>query len=237
MRCDTCRSRPAFSLVELLVVIGIVALLIGLLIPVVGRAREAGYRAKCASNLHQILQATFSYVADNRGWLPQPNDIQIEMTPPRTGWLYMPPIASPAKPQQVTTGAFWPYLNNREVYFCPMATTNYISGPSQQMTSYMMNMAVIAFGQQSWSFPLRKMRPHSIIFWEAGEDEPGYVAPTSWNDGCAFPWDGLTVRHNNGAEIGIIDGTVEWISAAQYQLELNNAPGRFFCDPERADGM
>ncbi len=236
MRIEAFRSRPGFSLVELLLVIAIMAVLLAVLVPTIGRAREIAYRATCTSNLRQLLQATFSYVADNHGSLPQPNDSTIEMSPRREGWLYMPPISNPANAFQVESGSLWPYLNNRDVYFCPLAPTTYISGPSQHLTSYMMNLAVVAFGQQNWSFPLRMMKPRSIIFWEAGEDEPGNVTPSSWNDGSAYPWDGLTARHNNGAQIGMVDGTVDWISTAQYQLELNDAPGRFFCDPERADG-
>jgi prepilin-type N-terminal cleavage/methylation domain-containing protein/prepilin-type processing-associated H-X9-DG protein len=236
MRNHGFQNRRAFTLIELLFVVAMIVVLIAVLLPVVGRARELAYRARCASNLHQILQATFSYVADNKGFLPQPNDSTIEMSPQRKGWLYMPPIANPANAFQVGSGSLWPYLLNQNVYFCPMAPTTYISGPSQHLTSYMMNLAVVAFGQQGWSFPLRRMKPRSILFWEAGEDEPGYVTPKSWNDGSAYPWDGLTVRHNNGAEIGMVDGSVDWITAAQYQLELNDTPGRFFCDPERSDG-
>src|SRR5688572_24277656 len=47
------RARPGFTLIELLVVISIIALLIALLLPVIGRARELANRVKCASNLHE----------------------------------------------------------------------------------------------------------------------------------------------------------------------------------------
>jgi prepilin-type N-terminal cleavage/methylation domain-containing protein/prepilin-type processing-associated H-X9-DG protein len=65
------RTRSAFTLVELLVVIGIITLLISILLPVVSRAREAANTTKCLSNLRQLQIAQTNYAAENRNELVQ----------------------------------------------------------------------------------------------------------------------------------------------------------------------
>jgi prepilin-type N-terminal cleavage/methylation domain-containing protein len=64
------RATSAFTLVELLVVIGIIAVLISILLPAMGRAREQAYRAKCSSNLHNIGLAAFNFAASRKGYFP-----------------------------------------------------------------------------------------------------------------------------------------------------------------------
>jgi len=64
------KKKQAFTLVELLVVIGIIALLISILLPALSKARYNARLVACSSNLHQIGLASFEYGADNKGQLP-----------------------------------------------------------------------------------------------------------------------------------------------------------------------
>ena len=63
--------RCAFTLIELLVVVAIIAVLAAMLLPALQRAKEAGRRAKCMSNLKQIGMATELYLDDHGGAFPE----------------------------------------------------------------------------------------------------------------------------------------------------------------------
>jgi prepilin-type N-terminal cleavage/methylation domain-containing protein/prepilin-type processing-associated H-X9-DG protein len=101
----------AFTLVELLVVIGIISVLIAMLLPALNKAREAAKTVACLSNMRQVTQAIMMYADDNKGYLPPT-------------YLYGQP--DPTKAQIV-----WPalvgareygYIKNPDVFICPDRT-------------------------------------------------------------------------------------------------------------------
>src|SRR5439155_21282411 len=67
IRSEPAKPRVAFTLVELLVVIGIIAVLIGILLPALNKARRAARTTACMSNIRQMCMGMIQYWGDNKG--------------------------------------------------------------------------------------------------------------------------------------------------------------------------
>jgi prepilin-type N-terminal cleavage/methylation domain-containing protein/prepilin-type processing-associated H-X9-DG protein len=112
MRHVTTRRR-AFTLVELLVVIGIIALLVSILLPALNKAREDAKRVRCLSNERQLVMAWQMYASENKGKICSSNTPAYPTNP----WWYW--AAAGNSLDCVYNGKLWPYLKNYEVYKCP----------------------------------------------------------------------------------------------------------------------
>ena len=111
------QERKAFTLIELLVVISIIAILIGLLVPVLSRAKASAKRTVCMNNLKQLGLAWTLYTNDHEDRLP-PNLIGTSLG--STGYTWLPGDAtSHTVAQTVRKSLFYPYISLDEVYRCP----------------------------------------------------------------------------------------------------------------------
>jgi prepilin-type N-terminal cleavage/methylation domain-containing protein len=240
--------RHAFTLVELLVVIGIIAVLVSILLPSLNRARQSAIATKCLNQVRQICLANQQYLNENKGFLPFPNWDNGDAQPAKfkVGWLYANPLQKPTTdPHLVNTGSFWPYLKNYDVFHCPThikaESAQFGAHNTDTLTSYLMNGAVCSPNKLNFH-KINEFKPDDALLWEA--DERGGAA---WNDGSSRPGEsfnvndpsanGLTARHGKTAVIAIMDGHAEWISHKEYGvLVAQSFRNSLWCNPEDPNG-
>jgi prepilin-type processing-associated H-X9-DG protein/prepilin-type N-terminal cleavage/methylation domain-containing protein len=137
------RPSPAFTLVELLVVIGIIAVLIGVLLPALSKARESSNAVKCASNARQLALAIRNFAEEHRGYMPAVSDHKtvIKVDPSRQIWVYRKDPSDPNDPKVFDwASSLLPYLGVRgvdwfndagdksKVFICPSDRWQQIDG-------------------------------------------------------------------------------------------------------------
>ena len=212
------RGRCGFTLVELLVVIGIIALLISILLPVLGRARDQANKTACMSNLRQVAIAFMQYAnankekcpfgarADNPGGLDLPED-----------WVH---YRQGINNEGLWSSAIAPYLGGKgagllNVLRCPSDRAEERSSPGQYAYSYSMNMYFEPRpgysppeGQPPVRFSTTRRASEKILlaeenertindgFWAPG-NYVGAPVPGNYEANWVVNWDWLSIRHDN----------------------------------------
>ena len=220
-----------FTLLELLIAIAIIGILLSLLLPSLGKAREHAYFAVCKSNNKQLMTAFALYAKNNENRTVFSNWISLDSTHDR-GWLYA--NGQKSDPSHVEAGSFWPYLGSREVYHCPVHYDNRDVG-TQKLSSYTMNGMMQHNGQLPWFF-INQFENNYIIFWETNENQTGL-----WNDGSDFPREQangtkLTFRHDGPSTIGVIDGSIIVHKNSSFNAALNQNESPLTGCPKHING-
>ncbi|MCC5830518.1 MAG: prepilin-type N-terminal cleavage/methylation domain-containing protein [Phycisphaeraceae bacterium] len=133
------RRPDGFTLIELLVVISIIALLIGILLPALGMARDAARNAVCLSNARQMGIGLVSYANENGQWFPAP----IQQPNPQTviPWqaaVYELVTGSSLSASELTFSSAHEYLLGT-AFECPQAQVNNSGALASFERSYAMN--------------------------------------------------------------------------------------------------
>ena len=204
--------KRAFTLVELLVVIGIIALLISILLPSLARAREQGNMVKCMSNLRQLGMAFIMYANENKDFLPAASRYPASAADGRCikeyDWIWyqtaaVPPNRPVADRNQSRVA---PYLGgfNEQLLRCPSDNieAHVDASPSgRYLYSYAMNQFFESRPEEpNTKVKLSQIRNPTQKVLLAEEDD------RSINDGCWAPGNGdinsgndkdlLAIRHD-----------------------------------------
>jgi prepilin-type N-terminal cleavage/methylation domain-containing protein/prepilin-type processing-associated H-X9-DG protein len=190
------RWRGGFTLLELLVVIALIAILAGVLLPVLAQARERARQTACLSNLRQIGGAYLLYVQDWDERLP--------------AWYF----ANPPRPNLPGPFFFWPeylqpYLHSDGIFRDPSFSWPGLPARGVKLADY----ALCTWGPGGrgtredpyWRWPgpplslAEVRRPTQICYLVDGYT----TTRTTWN---------ALARHHGGMNVGFLDGHANWLT-------------------------
>lgn len=154
------RQRRAFTLVELLVVIGIIAVLIAILLPALQKARRQAGLVACLSNQRQLILAVIMYAGENSGYMPGGKDMRVQPDGTRFYAWY-------------NTTSYNPYSCNRDPKY-PMFLTKYVSKSKDIARCPAVEEVVEASGSHldlttTYWYPLSLVRSPEKIRNESGD--------------------------------------------------------------------
>lgn len=208
------RTHGGFTLVELLIVIGIVAVVAAILFPVFASSRERGRRTVCQSNLRQIALAMQQYVQDNSGVYPLDHAVEA-----RGGVSYL-----------VTwSEVVLPYVKDDRVFRCPAhpadADEVVTPGPGTgdaQFTDYTYDLP--RFNLFPPPYPTKNVqgvRETALVTpattWM--NEDAGWISPDGTyhycrmvpKSSCGRSFIG-SILHSNGGNYSFADGHVKWLT-------------------------
>jgi general secretion pathway protein G len=111
------KKERAFTLIEILVVIAILAIVAAILFPVFSRAKAAAKKTACMSNLKQMGHAILLYMGDYDDVFPNAIDAADRYRPEI--WSGMPEFMAQIPYMPMMNEALWPYARNKEIFRCP----------------------------------------------------------------------------------------------------------------------
>ncbi|MCA9312267.1 MAG: DUF1559 domain-containing protein [Phycisphaerales bacterium] len=168
--------RRGFTLIELLVVVAIIALLIGILLPALGKARESARRTGCMSNQKQLMYLFTMYASDYEGWYPVLPVAAGTNARPTTTQLFSNP------------GQHFPYLSFASVFSLDQRGYDVNEDGTADVTTKVFGASGVAYyfawnpASSSW-VPNLKARPLMANYFETGAELQALQCPSDKFDG------------------------------------------------------
>lgn len=243
----------AFTLIELLVVLAVIAVLVGLLLPALGRSKEEARNLACRNHLKQLQVCVHLYAVDHADTLPPNNyvyNLQTEAPDPvvfSTNMTWCPGNTRlDLTPANIERGLLFPYNRSVAIYHCPSDRSYVETEEGRRLRrlrtrSYNMSQSINGapveadyYGPPSFARETQIDRPApSELFVFIDTHEDGIldslfgIPPPGWERFMDLTWWDLPAdRHNRGCNLSFADGHVErwrWV-APKIFVTLGQAP-------------
>jgi type II secretory pathway pseudopilin PulG len=231
------RTVTAFTLIDLLVAIAIIAILAGLLLPALAGSKERARRVNCVSTERQLLLAVHLYGDDNLQQVPSGAS--------NAGPLddHLPVISN------TTSNAFIQYLGNQRMISCPSFSSYFVKNASFELEAfgygYVMGYnyhgghtntpwPTVSGSSATWISPQRLTDANTLVlvsemndwskadkrtFAPHGKSGPILTGPDASNQTLQGVWRGTSAQVGAvGGNIGLLDGSVSWRKVQQMQI-------------------
>ena len=231
-------KQTAFTLVELLVVISIIAVLMGILMPALQAVKKQASASVCMSNTKNMGMGWYMYMGDNDGnimsatdnntysWIRVPENEQGQA---QNITQRNPEVTDEDEIRGIKKGRLFPYITNPQVYRCPANTFKSLYDSSRVYVSYSIPMCLNGYPGANSSKQIKKysqiknpsLRYNFVEafesrnwnsghhFWLSSPEAPGYSgSPSNGYRGYGW-WGPISINHGDSSVLAYCDGHSE----------------------------
>ncbi|MDD2706765.1 MAG: type II secretion system protein [Verrucomicrobiae bacterium] len=198
----------AFTLTELLVVMAVMALLAGMLLPALRKARDLARGIGCINNLKNLGQAVHLYVNDTDGWLPMVTPGAVGALGSRENvWMLNDVLMRNIGVNRVYSSGKWTSSNNNRL-ICPLDKAPYEWTYYDVKTSYAANINMgSGFLSPPYARRMEQFSQPGAVCWGGEIRENHY-----FNESMVAASTQIPYLHNNGMNILYLDAHVGWVA-------------------------